>query len=243
MNKINENIKQKTDSPPYLSISSLEKILSILSSRKLGEINASYLSAQRFSKFDVGIAIVALKFLGLIDKDCKTTDLTKKLQLQGKPKEEALQTMIRNAYAKIFSVIESPQNLSNQELSNEFIAQYNLSPRLAKSAVPVFQWLCGEAGLIDKSAVPNSRKRAFPTILSKKQRGDKQTIHTVISQPTLAIQKTTKLDIIKDFVQKLDLQNTEVDKIKNITLILQGLLDSVKDSPTETETNPIERTL
>jgi len=207
-----------------MSKASLEKLMSLLSTRNLNEVTAKYLSNQGFSKFDVGISLVSLKFLGLLDEKGKTTEIAKKLHLQGKPREEAYKTIVNSAYSTIFRVVPEAHKLSGAGLSNEFVSQYDLSPRVAKAATPAFLWLCGEAGLIDKSVSPTPRKAV------KIKNGnrpvpieDKKTKENF----ALSYHKKTKLDIVADFVQKLDIQNTETLKIQEVSNIIKDLLKSV----------------
>lgn len=203
--------------PPYLSLSALERVVSLLSTRSLDEITFDYLNNQGFGKSDVYTAIVALRFLGLIDNQGKTTEAAKKLHLQGEPRTKALQEMIRSAYSKLFKTVTEPQKLSSEELHNEFIAQYGITKRIAKSAVPAFLWLCEMAGLKEKSLEPRKRE-----VIRKKVA---RTIPKTGGSRAASLRegRTTKLDVIRDVLTSMSGKDQETIKV-----VMDGLKELLK---------------
>jgi hypothetical protein len=133
--------------PPYLSISKLGQLLNLVSTRRFDEIQPQDLVHYGFGETDSYIGVTALRFLGLIDQKNQAKETIKKLQLQGDAKIEALATTVRNAYAMIFERIQDPAALDPDELHNEFLITYGITPRVARAAVPAFVWLCEQANL------------------------------------------------------------------------------------------------
>jgi len=145
--KKNTEKKYKKDKPPYLSGKRLEKLFEIISTRNLKKVEPESLKSRGIKGTDANIAISALRFLGIVDENGKTTELVKKLKLKGKDKEEAIKTIVKSAYSELFETVSEPYELPKQELYNELLSVYDLSARITKSAVPAFLWLCSRAGL------------------------------------------------------------------------------------------------
>ena len=144
---------KKTNTVPYLNASRVEKALNLVSERSLINVSPDYFKSYGFGHADAYLAINLLKFLGIIDENDKPTSIARKFQLKGEARNKEIEEVIRNAYAKIFKISEKPQNLSTDELINEFIHTYDLSPRVARSAVPAFLKLCEFAGLREQGSV------------------------------------------------------------------------------------------
>jgi hypothetical protein len=99
------------------------------------------------------LAVGALRFLGLINDANQTTDLVPKLRLTGDAGKQEMEKIIRAAYRKLFDATETPQDFSTEELKNAMVIQYDLSPRVARTAVPAFIKLCEYAGLKEPGSV------------------------------------------------------------------------------------------
>ena len=144
---IKKKNNEKNFPPPYGSVSKLREAFNLLSTRSFNSLTPADLTARNFSKVDAFQTVSGLKFLGVFDEDGSKTENLRKIQLQGEEKIKGLQDIVKNAYSKLFETVPNANTLSRNELQNEFLAVYMLSPRLAKTAVPVFIWLCKEAGL------------------------------------------------------------------------------------------------
>lgn len=138
--------KNQNHKPPYLSVSRLKEVFKLLSTRSLPSITAVEFKTRQFGESDSILAVSALKFLGIINQDGTKTNELQKLQIKGVGKAPALLEIIKKAYSKLFEIVPEANKLSRDDLYNEFIAVYGLSPRQARTAVPVFIWLCSEAG-------------------------------------------------------------------------------------------------
>lgn len=137
----------KTINPPYIGVPSLQKLFNLLGTRNFSQLNVGDLESRGFSKSVAFQALQGLKFLEILDSEGKTTEKAKILALQGTGKKEQLETLVKSAYSKLFETANNAESLSKAELHDEFMAVYNLSSRLAKSAAPAFLWLCSTAGL------------------------------------------------------------------------------------------------
>lgn len=142
-----------TSSPPiYISTVKLKKAFEILSTRSLTKIEPTYLASHGFSESDASQTVGGLKFLKMVDEDGSATPSIRALALKGEERKVKLQEIIKEAYKALFNTIPEVNKLAKDELYNEFIATYRLSPRLARTATPAFLWLCQESGL--EVAVP-----------------------------------------------------------------------------------------
>lgn len=136
--------------PIYLSLSRLDRLLDLISTRSLNEVTLDYLRAQGFKGTDAHLAFAGLRFLGIIDASGKTLEISKKLHLQGDAWRETLKEVINVAYTKLFKVNKEAFTLDRQQLTNEFVGLYGLTPRIARVATPAFIFLCEKAGFIEQ---------------------------------------------------------------------------------------------
>jgi len=151
------------------------------------------------------------------------------------------QSIVKIAYQKLFKTIDKPYEMPTQELTNEFIASYELSPRVARTAVPAFLWLCEESGMKEKSLLPRKRLSGSKRTVTKSEGKTKESNQNSLLKNHSAI--TTKLDIIKEFVENIDPQNADVEKIKTISGIVKDLLGAVEEpASNETKTDSGEGT-
>ncbi|MCH8821154.1 DUF5343 domain-containing protein [Patescibacteria group bacterium] len=143
--------------PPYVPLSKLIETFRLLSTRSFSSFGPSDLTNRGFSKTDAFQSVSALKFLGFVDEANRTNDLSK-LHLKGDERSKAILEIVKKSYTKIFETIPEANKLPKNELYNEFVALYNLSPRLANPSVSNFLWLCNESGL-EVSEQPIGRKK------------------------------------------------------------------------------------
>ena len=140
--------------PPYLSVARLEKVISLASNRNFSNVSYSLFEKYGFNRVDAILAFNVFGFLGLIDKDGNATELMAKLHLQGDLRKKEFEKIIRAAYKKLFDATNNnPHNLGKEDLLNEFAIHYGVSPRIARSAIPVFLKLCEYAGLKEETQV------------------------------------------------------------------------------------------
>lgn len=149
--------------PPYLSIAKLSQLLNLVSTRKFDEIKPSDLVHYGFGETDSYIAVTALRFLGLVDSKNHTQESMRSLQLQGDARTQALEKMVRTGYAMIFDRVTDPSSLQDAELHNEFLVTYGITPRIARSAVPAFVWLCEQAELRQPNVAKEPARKAAAT--------------------------------------------------------------------------------
>jgi hypothetical protein len=142
-----EGSSKSKNTPPYLSVAKLSQLFGLVSSRNFSEINHSDLKHYGFGDSDIYIAIGTLRFLGIIDRSNKVLPAAKKLHLQGSSRTEAIAEMTRSAYAAVFDRVPNLVDLPPAEMHNEFLIAYGITPRVAKSALPAFLWLCEQGGL------------------------------------------------------------------------------------------------
>lgn len=145
--------KTKSITPPYLSITKLEKVMGLVSSRNFSKISIETFRNYGFGQFDAQLAISLLRFLNLIDDEGVPTESISKLYLPSEARKQEFEKILKNAYRKLFELIAEPQNLSSDELLSDFRIQYGLSDRLAKAAVPTFIKLCELGGLKEEGTI------------------------------------------------------------------------------------------
>ncbi|MFA5084098.1 MAG: DUF5343 domain-containing protein [Candidatus Paceibacterota bacterium] len=162
--------KEKTTreaKPVYLSVPKLEELIRIVSEHATkNALDASYFEAYGFGNSDATLAISSLRFLGLLNNEGKETELMSKIQLKSEDKRrEGFAEVIRKAYKKLFE-IEKPYELPTDRIYDEIRGQYQVSPRVARGAVPAFLRLCQFSGFIEgapkRNTNGNKTKRIKP---------------------------------------------------------------------------------
>lgn len=226
--------------PPYLSVKKLEELLDLVSSKNLASVpslSPGFFSAYGFSGSDANLAIAALRFLGLLDANSAPTNRMQKMTLKGDEPRKALAEMVQAAYSKLFEMSSEANKATSNDLFNDFVVVYSLSPRLASGAVRSFIFLCEKAGLREaearaKSENPAPRVKKTP-VHTKKQKVIEQTGKTapstgqtsvpfsggdvvllvptkVFSTPTLIPEYQKLITAIEEFVAKLPVNNSGV---------------------------------
>ncbi len=151
INKTKTEVNDKITTP-YLSVARLDRVIDLASNRNFSTISYSLFEQYGFSRSDAILAFNLFRFLGLVDKNGKATDLMSKLHLHGDVKKQEFEKIVRAAYKKLFDATNGkPHTLNKEELSNEFAIHYNLTPRIVRSAIPVFLKLCEYAGLREET--------------------------------------------------------------------------------------------
>lgn len=144
----------KEISPIYLSVARLDQVIDLVSKRSLAEISAGFFVSHKFNQSDASLAVSTLKFLGIADENGRVhQEIIRKFQLKGGEGKKGVEEVVRKAYDKLFQKIGEPQNLDTEELSNDFVETYNLSPRLAKPATLAFLKMCEYAGLKEEGSI------------------------------------------------------------------------------------------
>jgi hypothetical protein len=162
-----ENEKKSKVTPPYLSVAKLSQLIALISSRNFSEIKQSDLKHYGFGESDTYVGVGTLRFLGIIDEKNQIQPDAKKLHLQGVSRTEAISAITRRAYAVLFDRVPNLLDLSPEELHNEFLIAYGITPRIARSALPAFLWLCEQAGL--KEVSPEAAKRTSKKPVTKSE--------------------------------------------------------------------------
>lgn len=161
---------------PYLSIAKLERVLELTRTRTMSKISTSLFANYGFNTTDAALAVKLLKFLGAVDEEGNPTKFMNDLRLESEEKrKQAFENIVRNSYNKLFAAVKKPQNLSQGELADEFRVQYNQSPRVIGTAIPVFIKLCEYAGLKEPGTVVTKthKPREQKTVTTaKKQRAE-----------------------------------------------------------------------
>lgn len=160
--------EKKELSPVYLSVSKLDQVIRLLSTRSPKEVSLSTLQSHEFGRYDAVVAVGALKFLGLIDDEGKPTPLMSKIQYEGDARKAEWEKIVRQAYQSLFEVLKTPQDIPVNELSNDMMSTYGVTKRVAKPAALSFLKLCEYAGLKEEGSVIGRKRTAGVKKVEKK---------------------------------------------------------------------------
>ncbi|MGH7165929.1 MAG: DUF5343 domain-containing protein [Nitrospiraceae bacterium] len=147
----------------------------------------------------------ALKFLGLLDPQGKTTDKFKAIQVSGEQFKKNLGQILDEAYADLFA--KHPLNHATYEsLQNYFAQKY--SPASAKKMAKSFAVLCQLAG-IDSPAFSKMRSLEKPERSSGSASPKTGAANTVARKPIRSHKRPdtpggmseTSEDLVRDFIK------------------------------------------
>ncbi len=155
---IDNTTSEKKEVPPYLTINKLREVFQLLSTRSFNQLTAKEFVGRGISSSDSFLVMATLRFLKVIDESGYKTENLTKLQLMGEARQTALREIVLDAYKKLFETAPEANKLPHDELFNEFVAIYQTTARIARSAVPAFIWLCSEAGL-EVAETPQVKER------------------------------------------------------------------------------------
>lgn len=229
-------MENKNETPPYASVKKVSDMFELLYSRSFQSLTANDLKDRGFSTADAFQVLATLKFLGLLNDDGTTTDKISKIQLRGDQKTTALKEIVTASYRSLFKVAPEANKLSRDELHNEIVAVYKVSPRISKTAAPLFIWLCQQAGLevtnevVTRDRTPKARSNSAPTRQEKLTKKD-----TPSELPQSPYGLESKYQSFPIGRIKLLVPNEE----KYLSSILSGGLKEIK-SQIETFVNDIE---
>lgn len=193
--------KEEIMTPPYATVRAFSLIFSKIRDLNLAEISNKFLENQGLKRFDRDSVKATLKFLGIIDEKGKTTDLYKKLRLEGEPFETSLKGIIESSYGRLLEVLDPPVK-SKEDILNTMMTEYGCSKRIATSAVTLFLYLTRKSGM---SILEEISEREGPrTSLRAKDRKLREKI-TEREIPARIIKEETelpaRLDVIKSVVR------------------------------------------
>ncbi len=160
--------------PVYISVPKLEKLIQIASNHPNSVFNSKYFEQYSFGGSDATLAVSSLRFLGLIGEEGQATNLMAKISAKNpERRKQGFDEVVRGAYSKLFEGETKPYELSSDDLYDELRGQYDLSPRVTRTAVPAFLKLCEYAGLKEETKAPVMRKRT-KTAQGPKDKGERQ---------------------------------------------------------------------
>lgn len=161
----------KKVTPPYATPAGLRLFLDKIKRVKPPQLTSKWMED---NELPFGDAIVnTMKFLGAVDKDGNLLPSFAPLRLEGKQSEEALASLMTNAYKPVFDQIDDIAAASDSDLSNAFKTAYDVGE--PGRYVRPFLLLCHLAGLREAKATaeikPRATRRQAPSTTSKATAG------------------------------------------------------------------------
>lgn len=192
--------------PPYIPLTKLQRLFDLFETRSLSSLTTEDLISRGFAKSEAGQAIQALKFLGILTSDNKTTDKAVIFSLKGDQSKIKLQELVQVAYKNLFEINKEPYKLSKDELFNEFVAIYKATPRVAKTATPAFLWLCSRAGFPVADEVLQSMEKASKAAIGHPKKDNSKADISKI--PT--INHSAKTTTLSGYVNDIEISGTGI---------------------------------
>ncbi|HEY4525147.1 MAG TPA: DUF5343 domain-containing protein [Candidatus Paceibacterota bacterium] len=194
MNDVNHNdiTTSRRLPPPYLGVARIDRLMQLVENRNLNEVGTDYFKNQQFNSTDSVLAFSMLKFLGLVGPNGKATDLMRKMQLRGDAGTAAKKEIIKGAYSELFDRAPTAHELSRDELLNEIMDVYRVSPRVASAAAPAFLKLSEYAGLREVGTVQSK------SIHAKRERRDTKATTVPAKRPDSTYLNLSNIDVVPE---------------------------------------------
>ena len=154
--------KETKTNPPYIAVKKIDGLLERITSRSYEKIDRKTLMGYGFSDGESSQAVNALVFLGIVNQD-KTVNRELIDAIGAKNEDnkiEGIKNMVEGAYADLFSAYPSVAQADTDDIHDEMKRVYELSPRIARTAVPAFVHFCELAGLrerVEQSSATSSK--------------------------------------------------------------------------------------
>lgn len=132
--------------PPYGPVKGMLDGVALVERQTAPVVDVALLKQHGIARANEYKVLHALRFLGLIDADGRTTPESRLLRTRGPARTEALRRLVRRAYADLFSRLD-PARASRDDIHNYFVTRHNLSRDLAGKAATFCLELCRLAEL------------------------------------------------------------------------------------------------
>jgi len=143
-----EKSTQEILKPPYGGKTPFANFFAKLQKRRMEKVDGPFLvELEIASKGNEPKVINGLKFLGLIREDGSATEKMETLNVEGEPFRKALETIIRDAYSKLFKNIKNIETADAVDFRNCFKVDYSMAPQLAAEATRIFIYLAKSSGI------------------------------------------------------------------------------------------------
>jgi hypothetical protein len=155
--------------PPYGNVAWYETFFEKIRSRDFDKFDKEIIELNIIRGSNAGMLFVGLRFLGLVEKDGKTTEKFKSLRRFGDDFKQNLNKVVKDAYSVLFSkvVLESAKS---DTLLSFFAEYYNYGKATAWQAKKIFVYLCKQ------SDIPLSKELTEPEIKIEKSKKEKREI-------------------------------------------------------------------
>jgi DNA-binding MarR family transcriptional regulator len=153
-------VSAKENSAPYTSIGNMLLILGRIRKGWVpNQIDKGEMERVGVTSSNASRTIVALEYLGLIDKDDKPTDTWRAIATSTtNDYPKVLEGILRNAYPSIFEIHHNPSQATDIEIFDAFAKSEPLNQRDRMKSL--FIGLCQEAGLMEGEPLTRERKSA-----------------------------------------------------------------------------------
>ena len=166
----------KTSAPIYASPGALDAFFG-----KLKNLNPPpTVDAKWVAGLGIGFPdaiVAAMKFLGAVDKDGKPQEVFAKLDFEGKPFQDALAGLVREAYKPVIGQFADFAKADMQDVNNAFKSTFQVGN--PSRYVRPFLTLCGLAGILapaEGAAAPKALGPRGPQATGAKEKKGERTV-------------------------------------------------------------------
>jgi hypothetical protein len=145
-----ESAKVERLKPPYGTLKQYADFFDLCERLKIEKVDIQFLKSHNISSEGNEYKVVlGLRFLGLIKEDGTVTEKMKSLNAEGEQFQNALNSIVREAYIGLFDGIKDFQKAKSQDIINCLRGDlYSMSPLMAKEGAKIFVFLAQKAGIL-----------------------------------------------------------------------------------------------
>lgn len=142
--------------PPYGPTQGTIASVQLLQKSSPARVDEGFLRTQGIAPRNEYKVVGALRFLGLIDDNCRPTDKAHLLKTRGATFTLNLQEIVREAYSGLFQEIR-PREATQEAVYNYFVTRQRLGAEMATKATRFFRGVCQWAGIPLPEETPAKR--------------------------------------------------------------------------------------
>jgi hypothetical protein len=205
-------VEEETLKPPYGNIAWYETFFEKIRSRDFDKFDKEIIELNIIKGPNAMMLFRGLRFLGLVEKDGKTTEKFKSLRRFGDDLKQNLNKVVKDAYGLLFSkvVIESAKP---DTLLSFFAEYYGYGEFTAEQARKIFIYLCKQSDIVLSKELTEPEIKVEKIKKEKKETGSKEAKHE-ISKTTEGMHKIEWGDTILIYLKQSEDKN-ERERLAN----------------------------
>lgn len=123
------------------------KFIQVIREVQVTTVNQSFIKSNKITRAKYEYALLkALRFLGIVEKDGKSTERIAWLRLTGQQYTNSMEKIAKGSYSELINTV-ALRLADTETLDNYFVTRFKYTKKQAEGATAFFVWLAKEAGI------------------------------------------------------------------------------------------------